>query len=499
MSSWTFSRKLAVAFAAVAVLTLAMGAVSLYALVTVTAGKDSVIYEVTPDLLDAQRLRNASRQEIAALRGMLLTGEPGTAEAVAAADRYSQEIDAGARQFAAALEEIRGRQFSDRERQLLGEVEKARAAHAAGLGKVLALRNSGAPMAEVNAALEGEVLRTIATLEEHLDAFVDAKVESRDSAARTASDIADSARVGLIAIGLVAVALAMVLGIFLTRSLTRQIGGAVQNVRSASAELKTTAAQQASGAKEQATAMSEVATTVSELLASSRQIAQSAQRVASVARDATDAARAGDQSVESAQQTVIAIRQQVEVIVQHMLGLGKKSQQIGGILEIINELADQTNILAINATIEAAGAGEAGRRFAVVGEEIRKLADRVGGSTREIRELIEEIRSAVNSTVMATESGAKTVEVGSERFGELTAAFRRIAEIIETTTEAAREIELSTKQQSTAVEQVNVAVGDVAQATREAETGASQTVQTASELAALSDRLTRLVQSERAA
>ena len=81
-------------------------------------------------------------------------------------------------------------------------------------------------------------------------------------------------------------------------------------------------------------------------------------------------------------------------------------QQIGSVLDIVSELAEQTNILAINATIEAAGAGEAGKRFAVVADEIRKLADRVTGSTKEIRMLNDEVRSAVNTTVMATETGS---------------------------------------------------------------------------------------------
>ena len=114
------------------------------------------------------------------------------------------------------------------------------------------------------------------------------------------------------------------------------------------------------------------------------------------------------------------IKRQVDLIVTHMLDLGKKSQQIGGILEIINELAEQTNILAINATIESAGAGDAGKRFSVVADEIRKLADRVGGSTKEIRALIEEIRAAVNTTVMATESGTKAVDLGARQFAEVT-------------------------------------------------------------------------------
>jgi methyl-accepting chemotaxis protein len=193
------------------------------------------------------------------------------------------------------------------------------------------------------------------------------------------------------------------------------------------------------------------------------------------------------------------IRRQVDLIVTHMLALGKKSQQIGAVLDIVSELAEQTNILAINATIEAAGAGDAGKRFAIVADEIRKLADRVAGSTKEIRGLIEEVRGAVNTTVMATETGSKTVDAGSKQFDSVAASFKLIAGLVATTTEAAREIELSTKQQMTAVEQVNIAIANIAQASKETEASAGQTLQTASELAGLSKGLLRLVKPRVAA
>ena len=144
-------------------------------------------------------------------------------------------------------------------------------------------------------------------------------------------------------------------------------------------------------------------------------------------------------------EAVGTIRRQVDAIVTHMLDLGKKSQQIGGILEIINELAEQTNILAINATIEAAGAGEMGKRFSVVADEIRKLADRVGGSTKEIRGLVDDIRAAVNTTVMATEGGSKAVDLGTRQFGEVATSFKQIAALVATTSDAAKEIELQHK------------------------------------------------------
>jgi methyl-accepting chemotaxis protein len=293
--------------------------------------------------------------------------------------------------------------------------------------------------------------------------------------------------------------LVLIGGYLLLGSLTGQVGSAVQHIQSSSVELQAVANQQATGSKQQATAMGEIRMTITELLSTSRQIAESAQRVAKIASETVSAARGGDHTVQRTQESVIAIRRQVDLIVNHMLELGRKSQQIGGILEIINELSEQTNILSINATIEAAGAGETGRRFAVVAEEIRKLSDRVGGSTKEIRALVDDIRAAVNTTVMATEGGSKAVDAGSRQFGEVAESFSRIVGLVSTTTDAAREIELSTKQQASAVEQVNVAVSNVAQASKESESSSLQTLQTASQLAALSRELTRLIRPQASA
>ncbi|HEX3849360.1 MAG TPA: CHASE3 domain-containing protein [Polyangiaceae bacterium] len=292
---------------------------------------------------------------------------------------------------------------------------------------------------------------------------------------------------------LLGVALVAAAGTLISRSLASQIGAAVHHIQTSSAELQSAANQQATGAKEQATAMNEISTTISELLATSRQIAESARRVAEIADQTATAARSGDLTVAKGHESITGIRRQVDVIVHHMLDLGKKSQQIGSVLEIVSELAEQTNILAINASIEAAGAGDSGRRFGVVADEIRKLADRVGGSTKEIRGLIDDVRSAVNTTVMTTETGSKAVEAGADQFGRVAAAFGQISSQVATTTEAAKEIELSTKQQATAVEQVNVAITNVSQATKETEVSTGQTLRTASELSHLSRELLRLV------
>jgi methyl-accepting chemotaxis protein len=380
----------------------------------------------------------------------------------------------------------------------LDALEQLVAAKLAELKQTVDLRRSGNVDEAVKIVRGGEGKRIMDDVRRLLDemdgeerGLLQQRAEEGDAAASSAKSVIIWGT--LLCLGCVIVA-----GTLITRSLTRQIGSSVGQIQSSSTELQAAANQQATATKEQATAMSEISTTISELLATSRQIAESSQRVAQIAGQTAVAARSGDATVAAAHDSISTIRRQVDLIVNHMLELGKKSQQIGAVLDIVAELAEQTNILAINATIEAAGANEAGKRFAVVADEIRKLADRVAGSTKEIRALIEDVRSSVNTTVMTTESGSKSVDAGTKQFSEVAAAFGEIAGLVGTTTEAAREIELSTKQQATAVEQVNVAITSAAQATKETEASSGQTLQTAVELSALSHALIRIVQPQAA-
>jgi methyl-accepting chemotaxis protein len=284
----------------------------------------------------------------------------------------------------------------------------------------------------------------------------------------------------------------------IVRTLNTRIGRAAQRMRDASRELHTAATQQARGAEEQVSASMQVNTTIRELSVTAKQIAESAHQVTDVATRTSDSTRTGDSKVQSAREAIEATREQVDEVVAHMLGLGRKSQEIGGIVDIVGELAEQTNILAINATIEAIGAGDAGRRFRVVADEIRKLADRVGASARSIRVLIEEVRAAANTTVMATEDGAKAVAASTQRFVDVGTSFAQIREYVGSTAAAAREIEMSTRQQTTAMEQVSHAMGGVSDTAREVATSAEQTLRTATELASVAEGLLRLVERDEA-
>lgn len=483
--SWTFGQKVGAGFALVVGLTVGVGWIAVRSLQAVVAEKDRVILVNAHNLLDAEKLKSAMEWKVAALRGFLLSKEDIFLE------RSRQARDA----FAATLSRLRNQVDIDESRRLLGEIEKAEADHQDAAEKTVSLRRTETNLDTVERVFEKEIFPRRDVLSGKIDAFVQGE-EKRTAEAKSASTAKAEAAIRFMAALVIAAVLAAALIAFvLTRALTRQIGGAVQHVQNSSSELQAAANQQASGAREQATSMNEISTTISELLAASRQIAESAQRVAHIAGETAQAAKSGDLTVQKTQDAIGSIKRQVDLIVTHMLDLGKKSQQIGGILEIINELAEQTNILSINASVEAAGAGEGGKRFAVVADEIRKLADRVGASTKEIRSLIEEIRAAVNTTVMATEGGSKATEAGAKQYAEVATSFQRIAGLVGTSTEAAREIELSTKQQATAVEQVNLAISNVAQATKETEASSSQTLQTATQLTTLSRELARLIQA----
>ena len=486
---WTFGQRIGAGFAVTVLLAVGIGVVAFVALRNVVASKDHVIEMNAQILAGAQEARSLAEKKGGEVRAFLLTRE----------ERFLIGMRDTRAQLTQVVERLRHTVDSDEGRRLLDAIVQSEADHQRAIEQVIALRRTDAPIEGVGRAFDQQVIPSRDQLDANIRTFLTMEEQQLQQAAQTSTNTATSAVMLVTIITAVLVLSAIVAGFVLTRLLGRQIGTAVGQVQSSSSELQAAANQQATGAKEQATAMSEISTTISELLATSRQITESAQRVAAIAEDTARSARVGDETVEATQESIGVIRRQVDLIVNHMLELGKKSQQIGAVLDIVSELAEQTNILAINATIEAAGAGDAGRRFAIVADEIRKLADRVAGSTKDIRGLIEEVRGAVNTTVMATEAGSKTVDAGSKQFDHVAASFKQIAGLVTTTTEAAREIELSTKQQMTAVEQVNVAIANIAQASKETEASSGQTLQTASELAGLSKNLLRLVKSQIAA
>jgi methyl-accepting chemotaxis protein len=485
---WTFGRKIAVGFGLSVGILLLVGAVT-YRTTAMLIDTDHQVARTHLALESIAHVMSLMKDAETGQRGFVLTGD----------ESYLEPYQSAVAAIPGTLGDLRRLtgESAQQQRRIEAAVPVVER-KLAELARTVELRRTQGMDATLKVVLAGEGKNTMDELRRilgEMDREERDLLEQRAAAAEANASAAETTIVVGVLLGLLLVAAA---GYFITRSLTEQLTAIIASVRSSSSELEAAAAQQAAGSREQSSAAAEVSTTIRELLSTSRQIAESAQRVARVAEETAGGAREGDAIVQRAREAIVGIKRHVDVIVGHMLDLGKKSQQAGGILEIVNELSEQTNILAINASIEAAGAGEFGKRFAVVAEEIRKLAERVGGSTKEIRTLIEDIRSAVNTTVMATEGGTKAVDAGTRQFSDVTLAFQQIQERVLVATDAAREIEISTKQQATAVEQVNVAITNVAQATKETEVSSAQTLQTVTQLTGLSRDLLRIVQQHAA-
>ena len=175
----------------------------------------------------------------------------------------------------------------------------------------------------------------------------------------------------------------------------------------------------------------------------------------------------------------------VDTISTSSSALGEKVSEIGRILVLIDELSEQTNLLALNAAIEAARAGEHGRGFAVVAAEVRKLAERAQESTAQIQGLVTEIQAYTQTTVMASEAGAREAGRGVEVAGAASTALDRIAQMVDSTTTAVAEISVATQQQRSASDQVVQAMSQVADMAQAFAAGSQQTAGSAAEITEL--------------
>ena len=265
-------------------------------------------------------------------------------------------------------------------------------------------------------------------------------------------------------------------------NLVKQTEGAAEKLGLVATEILAATQQQAAGVTEQATQITEIAASLQELTATSKQIAESTQLVAQSADHAASASLLGGKTVESSIHAVRKIDQTVQMTAKKIRELGESSRKIGKVITAISDIAEQTNLLALNAAIEAARAGEQGRGFAVVADEIRKLAERSSQSAEEINNLITSIQQETNSTVMAMEDGIRSVEDGVNLINSTGEAFREITKVVEQTSNLSKEISLSTDQQTKGSEQLSYAMTSLSQVVKQTEITARQNAQSAHNL-----------------
>jgi methyl-accepting chemotaxis protein len=267
--------------------------------------------------------------------------------------------------------------------------------------------------------------------------------------------------------------------------LIRQTHESSRRLAQSSSEILAATEQQASGSAEQAASIAETTATMEELASTYRQIAENADQVVTMAEASLGSAGSGQQAVLNTLTAMEDIKTRTQTSANKILALGERSQQISQVLAIINSIADQTKILALNAAIEAARAGEAGKGFSVVAIEIRKLAESVVDSTREISSIMTEIQSSANDLVLSTEQELRQVQSGVELAHTTGGSLDRILDLVEQTTVAAKEISAATQQQKSATDQVVRAMREVAAVAQQTAAGSRQVASSAEVLSGM--------------
>lgn len=226
-------------------------------------------------------------------------------------------------------------------------------------------------------------------------------------------------------------------------------------------ELQSSIAQQTQSIGNQATSVSQISTTINEIKATSKQSASFAQRVLDDSDRSIAVSRDGLDMNEKSVKGMDQIKEQMETIAQTIMSFSERSQQIVDIISTVNDLAQQSTILALNASIEAAKAGEHGKGFAVVAFEVRNLAEQSQEATAQIRTILNEIQNAINSAVLVTENGTKKVSEGVvliQRMGEV---INQLSDVINESATSSRQISASTTQQSAGIAQIAQAISEI--------------------------------------
>ncbi|MBI5888042.1 MAG: methyl-accepting chemotaxis protein [Deltaproteobacteria bacterium] len=248
------------------------------------------------------------------------------------------------------------------------------------------------------------------------------------------------------------------------RKETRDITEAVNVLASSSNEIAATSSQLASGTQETAVAVAETTTTVEEIKQTANASTQKARHVSDLAQNASHVSQSGAILVNETIDGINRIREQMEYIAETIVKLSEHNQAVSEIIAAVDDLAEQSNLLAVNASIEAAKAGEHGKGFGVVAQEIKSLAEQSKQSTKQVRTILNDIQKASSAAVMATEKGSKAVEATVKQSAQTGEAIRTISKAIEDATQAVMQIAASNQEQLVGMDQVAGAMISIKQA-----------------------------------
>jgi methyl-accepting chemotaxis protein len=297
----------------------------------------------------------------------------------------------------------------------------------------------------------------------------------------------------MLAVAAVALAFGVVIASLLTRSINGSLREAITALASASSEIVAATTQQAAGTAEEATAVQQTSTTADEVKQTAQVSAQKARAVAEAAQKTAHVSQDGRRAVEESVKGSQEAKTRMEALADRILTLSEQAQAIGEIITSVNDLAEQSNLLAVNAAIEAAKAGESGKGFAVVAAEVKSLAEQSKQATARVRGILNEIHRATQAAVMAAEQGVKVAETGETLARQAGESIRLLADSLTESAQAAQQILASAQQQVAGMDQMTLAMQNIKQASTQNMAATRQVEASAQNLNELAQRLTALV------
>ena len=277
------------------------------------------------------------------------------------------------------------------------------------------------------------------------------------------------------------------------RELSLEIAEVVNVLSGSATEIMTTVSELASSSAQTATSIAETNATVQEIRQTTDLTSQKSRQVYESAHRSVQVAKAGTESVSSAIGGMQGIDERMGFIADRIVNLSEQSQAIGEIIATVADLAEQSNLLAVNAAIEAAKAGEHGKGFAVVAQEVKNLATQSKQATSQVRGIINQIQKATTAAVLATEQGSKAVEAGVRQSSEAGESIRLLSASIEDSSNATLQIVTSTQEQAIGMDQIAIAIQSINQASDQNVEGSRQIEAAARNLYELNQKLQKLV------
>lgn len=276
------------------------------------------------------------------------------------------------------------------------------------------------------------------------------------------------------AFGAVALVIGVLLTIFMPRSIARRLRGVIERLAVSTSEMLSVTSQVAAGAVQTATAISEAATTVDEVRQTSLLSSQKATTVSDSAQAADQVADAGRRAVSETLDGIQRIQDQMAVVADSVVRLSEQTEAVGEIISTSNDLAEQSNLLSVNAAIEAAKASDQGKGFSVVAEEIKSLAMQSKQGVVQVRSILNDIQKATAAAVMAAEQSGKAIEEGARQATESSQAIESLAQSVAAAAQSAMQIVASSQQQLVGMDQISEAMSSIDQASAQNASGARQ-------------------------